>query len=155
VLDEMTTALDPQARRDAWELIAAVRDRGIAIVLVTHDMEEAGRLLSGLPGVRRADRGGQHVIVTGSGELVNVVILALATAGVATRDVQLGSASPEEAFVKLTGQHAAGQHGRQAPEGVSRPGTSGLTLFDSYEPVLVLFGLAMMTFPGPAVFRWE
>lgn len=34
VLDEMTTGLDPQARRDTWELIEAVRDRGVTILLV-------------------------------------------------------------------------------------------------------------------------
>src|SRR5579859_5225958 len=44
VLDEMTTGLDPQARRDTWELIEGVRDRGVTIVLVTHFMEEAERL---------------------------------------------------------------------------------------------------------------
>src|ERR1700722_18073151 len=44
VLDEMTTGLDPQARRDAWELIEGVRARGVTIVLVTHFMEEAERL---------------------------------------------------------------------------------------------------------------
>jgi ABC-2 type transport system ATP-binding protein len=36
--------LDPQARRDAWELIEHIRDRGVTIVLVTHFMEEAERL---------------------------------------------------------------------------------------------------------------
>jgi ABC-2 type transport system ATP-binding protein len=44
VLDELTTGLDPQARRDTWELIESVRDRGVTIVLVTHFMEEAERL---------------------------------------------------------------------------------------------------------------
>jgi ABC-2 type transport system ATP-binding protein len=44
VLDELTTGLDPQARRDTWELIERVRDRGVTIVLVTHLMEEAERL---------------------------------------------------------------------------------------------------------------
>jgi ABC-2 type transport system ATP-binding protein len=44
VLDELTTGLDPQARRDAWELIEGIRDRGVTIVLVTHFMEEAERL---------------------------------------------------------------------------------------------------------------
>src|ERR1700691_5366189 len=44
VLDEMTTGLDPQARRDAWDLIEGIRDRGVTIVLVTHFMEEAERL---------------------------------------------------------------------------------------------------------------
>ncbi len=44
VLDEMTTGLDPQGRRDAWELIEHVRDRGTTVLLVTHFMEEAERL---------------------------------------------------------------------------------------------------------------
>jgi ABC-2 type transport system ATP-binding protein len=44
VLDELTTGLDPQARRDTWSLIEQVRDRGVTIVLVTHFMEEAERL---------------------------------------------------------------------------------------------------------------
>ncbi|HUA27250.1 MAG TPA: ABC transporter ATP-binding protein [Streptosporangiaceae bacterium] len=44
VLDEMTTGLDPQARRAAWELIERVRDRGTTVLLVTHFMEEAERL---------------------------------------------------------------------------------------------------------------
>ena len=44
ILDELTTGLDPHARRDTWELIAAIRDRGVTIVLVTHFMDEAERL---------------------------------------------------------------------------------------------------------------
>jgi ABC-2 type transport system ATP-binding protein len=44
VLDEVTTGLDPQARRDAWAVIEEIRDRGVTILLVTHFMEEAERL---------------------------------------------------------------------------------------------------------------
>lgn len=44
VLDEMTTGLDPAARRVAWDLVSAVRDRGTTVVLVTHFMDEAQRL---------------------------------------------------------------------------------------------------------------
>jgi ABC-2 type transport system ATP-binding protein len=148
VLDEMTAGLDPQARRDAWELIEGVRDRGATIVLVTHFMEEAerlcdrvafidsgrvvaldtpgrlaaqarggksvrflpsapfdDRLLRELPEVRTVEREGQHVVVTGTGELVNAVILGLAAAGVNAGDVQLDSSNLEDAFVKLTGKH--------------------------------------------------
>src|SRR6516162_10464931 len=43
-LDELTTGMDPQARRDTWALIEGVRDRGVTILLVTHFMEEAERL---------------------------------------------------------------------------------------------------------------
>ena len=148
VLDEMTTGLDPQARRDTWELIEGVRDRGVTILLVTHFMEEAerlcdrvalidngrvvaldtparlatqarggksmrflpsapfdDRLLKELPEVRRVEREGARVVVTGTGELVNAVVLALASAGVTARDVQLDSSNLEDAFVRLTGRH--------------------------------------------------
>jgi ABC-2 type transport system ATP-binding protein len=148
VLDEMTTGLDPRARRDTWELIEGVRDRGVTIVLVTHFMEEAERLcdrvalidsgrvtalgtpaslaararggksvrflpsapfdqtlLTDLPEVSGLVYEGQHVVVTGTGELVNVVILTLAAAGVTARDVRLDSSSLEDAFVKLTGKN--------------------------------------------------
>jgi ABC-2 type transport system ATP-binding protein len=44
ILDELTTGLDPQARRDTWDLIESIRDRGVTVVLVTHFMEEAERL---------------------------------------------------------------------------------------------------------------
>jgi ABC-2 type transport system ATP-binding protein len=54
--------------------------------------------------VSRLEHEGQHILVTGSGELVNVVILTLAAAGVTARDVQLDSSSLEDAFVKLTGR---------------------------------------------------
>ena len=124
VLDEMTTGLDPAARREAWDLIEGIRARGVTVLLVTHFMEEAERLCDrvafvdhgrvvaldtpaepGRAGPRRQDRAlpalgpvrgpaaarpargdagssatGRHVIVTGTGDLVNSVILALAAA---------------------------------------------------------------------------
>lgn len=40
-LDEITTALDPQSRRDMWETVKHVRDNGATVVLTTHYMEEA------------------------------------------------------------------------------------------------------------------
>ncbi len=43
-LDEMTTGLDPIARRAAWDVIEAIRERGTTVVLVTHFMDEAERL---------------------------------------------------------------------------------------------------------------
>ncbi|MGB6553301.1 MAG: ABC transporter ATP-binding protein, partial [Candidatus Binataceae bacterium] len=148
ILDEMTTGLDPQARRDTWDLIEAVRNRGVTIVLVTHYMDEAERLcdrvaliddgrvvaidspknlaehagggkqvrflpskpfpdhlLTQLPEVKSITRDGEHVVVTGKGELVNAVILTLAGAHVIARDVQMQTATLEDAFVRLTGRH--------------------------------------------------
>jgi ABC-2 type transport system ATP-binding protein len=151
MLDEMTTGLDPQARRDTWDLIKGVRDRGATIVLVTHYMEEAerlcdrvalldrgrvvaigspgglarragggqrvrfvpsgpfgDRLLTDLPEVKDVERNGRHVVVSGSGELVSAVILALASAGLTAGDVRVESATLEDAFVRLTGRHLHG-----------------------------------------------
>ena len=156
VLDEMTTGLDPRARRDTWDLIAGVRDRGVTIVLVTHYMDEAerlcdrvalidrgriaavdtpaglaeragggkrvrfvpsgpfeDRLLTDRPEVTSVARQGPHVLVSGSGQLVNAVILTLASAGVSADDVQLESATLEDAFVRLTGSSLHGAHGEQ------------------------------------------
>jgi ABC-2 type transport system ATP-binding protein len=44
VFDELTTALDPRARRETWTLVEEVRRSGVTILLVTHFMEEAQRL---------------------------------------------------------------------------------------------------------------
>ena len=43
-LDELTTALDPQSRRNMWDTVEHVRDSGATVVLTTHYMEEAERL---------------------------------------------------------------------------------------------------------------
>jgi ABC-2 type transport system ATP-binding protein len=43
-LDELTTGLDPQARRAIWDLVRGIRDRGTTVFLTTHLMEEAERL---------------------------------------------------------------------------------------------------------------
>ena len=44
ILDELTTGLDPQSRRETWKLIEGIRDEGVTVILVTHFMEEAERL---------------------------------------------------------------------------------------------------------------
>jgi ABC-2 type transport system ATP-binding protein len=80
VLDELTTGLDPQARRDTWALIEGVRDCGTTIVLVTHFMPEAERL---------CDR----IAVVDSGQIV-----ALDTPAA----LRGGQASLEDAFITLT-----------------------------------------------------
>src|SRR4026209_885465 len=43
-LDELTTGLDPQARRAIWDLVRGIRERGKTVVVTTHLMEEAERL---------------------------------------------------------------------------------------------------------------
>ena len=82
VLDELTTGLDPHARRDTWDLIAGVRARGVTIVLVTHFMPEAERLCDRVAVI---DAG--RVLVTGTpAELV----------------ARAGRTSLEDAYVALT-----------------------------------------------------
>ena len=44
ILDELTTGLDPEARRETWDLIEGIRERGVTVILVTHFMDEAERL---------------------------------------------------------------------------------------------------------------
>jgi len=44
ILDELTTGLDPEARRETWALIESIRDHGVTVILVTHYMDEAERL---------------------------------------------------------------------------------------------------------------
>jgi ABC-2 type transport system ATP-binding protein len=61
VLDEMTTGLDPAARRVAWDLVSAVRERGTTVVLVTHFMDEAQRLCDRLAVLSRG-----RVLATGT-----------------------------------------------------------------------------------------
>jgi ABC-2 type transport system ATP-binding protein len=148
VLDEMTTGLDPRARRATWELIEGIRARGVTILLVTHYMDEAqrlcdrvalfdqgrvvalgtpselateagggkhvtfvpsrpfdDRLLTDLPDVTSVEHQGPRVLVTGKGELVNAVIQSLAANDVTAEDVTSGSATLEDAFLRLTGRH--------------------------------------------------
>ena len=59
--DELTTGLDPQARRATWELVRRVRDEGATVVLVTHFMEEAEQLCDR---VAIVDRG--RIVATGT-----------------------------------------------------------------------------------------
>ena len=49
ILDELTTGLDPQARRETWELVEELRGDGVTVLLVTHFMEEAERWPTGWP----------------------------------------------------------------------------------------------------------
>ena len=44
ILDELTTGLDPQARRETWALVEDLRQSGVTVILVTHFMDEAEHL---------------------------------------------------------------------------------------------------------------
>jgi ABC-2 type transport system ATP-binding protein len=60
-LDEMTTGLDPGARREAWRLIEQARHNGATIVLVTHFMDEVERLCDRVAGLVARHGGGVTV----------------------------------------------------------------------------------------------
>jgi ABC-2 type transport system ATP-binding protein len=66
-LDEMTTGLDPAARRTAWELIRQIRAKGTTVVLVTHFMEEAQTLCDRLAVIDR----GQVIALDSPQGLIN------------------------------------------------------------------------------------
>jgi ABC-2 type transport system ATP-binding protein len=53
VLDEVSTGLDPAARRETWALVRRLRTRGVTVVLVTHAMDEAEALCDRLAVVAR------------------------------------------------------------------------------------------------------
>jgi ABC-2 type transport system ATP-binding protein len=111
-MEEAERLCDRVALIDAGHVVAldspaglAARTSGGTSVRFVPSAPFDDRLLSKLPEVRVVTRSGSHVIVTGTGELVNAVILTLAAAGVTAREVQIGSSTLEDAFVKLTGRH--------------------------------------------------
>jgi ABC-2 type transport system ATP-binding protein len=53
ILDELTTGLDPEARRGTWALIERMRERGVTVILVTHFMDEAETLCDRLALIHR------------------------------------------------------------------------------------------------------
>jgi ABC-2 type transport system ATP-binding protein len=157
VLDELTTGLDPEARRETWDLIEGVRDSGVTIVLVTHFMDEAERLcdrvalidqgrlvalgrpgqlgervatakrvrlrapgqhgeqvLRALPEVSAIEHHGPDIMVTGSGDLVTVIVLTLDRAGLVAEDVRTETGNLEDAFLALTSRAEQGSAGAGA-----------------------------------------
>ncbi len=94
-LDEPTTGLDPQARRNLWDLIKHLRERGATVVITTHYMDEAEVL---------CDR----VAIVDSGEIISLDTPdALIDKLVATgfkRPKQVKEANLEDVFLNLTGK---------------------------------------------------
>ena len=94
-LDEPTTGLDPQARRNLWELIKQIRSRGTTLILTTHYLDEAEYL---------CDR----VAIVDSGRIVALnspdrLIDELVATGF-ERPKQVKKASLEDVFIQLTGK---------------------------------------------------
>ncbi|QQS20134.1 ABC transporter ATP-binding protein [Candidatus Saccharibacteria bacterium] len=94
-LDEPTTGLDPQARRNLWELIQEVRDRGVTVIMTTHYMDEAELL---------CDR----VAVMDEGKIIALdtpknLVRALLKRGFKKKQ-HVEQANLEDVFIDLTGK---------------------------------------------------
>jgi ABC-2 type transport system ATP-binding protein len=94
-LDEPTTGLDPQARRNLWDLIREIRDKGTTVVITTHYMDEAEVLCD-----RVAFIDGGHIIGIDTPD--NFIDKLVATGF--DRKKQVKSANLEDVFIHLTGK---------------------------------------------------
>ncbi len=93
-LDEPTTGLDPQARRNLWDLIRSIRDSGTTVVITTHYMDEAEIL---------CDR----VAIVDSGKLIAIntpdQLIDDLVAGGFEKPKEVKQANLEDVFIHLTG----------------------------------------------------
>lgn len=93
-LDEPTTGLDPQARRNLWELVKNIREGGATVIITTHYMEEAEYLC-------------ERVAIIDSGKIVamdtpsKLIDNLLATGFESLKEVK--QANLEDVFITLTG----------------------------------------------------
>lgn len=93
-LDEPTTGLDPQARRNLWDLIREIRDQGTTVIITTHYMDEAEVLC-------------ERVAIIDSGKIIALnspdkLIDELVATGF-ERPKEVKQANLEDVFIKLTG----------------------------------------------------
>ena len=94
-LDEPTTGLDPQARRNLWDLIKDIRSKGTTVIITTHYMDEAEQL---------CDR----IAIMDEGKIISLdspdkMIDDLVNTGF-ERPKQVKSANLEDVFIHLTGK---------------------------------------------------
>lgn len=94
-LDEPTTGLDPQARRNLWDLVREVRNQGATVVITTHYMDEAEQLC-------------ERVAVMNNGEIIALntpdhLIDELVATGF-ERKKEVKKANLEDVFLNLTGK---------------------------------------------------
>src|SRR5215212_5642717 len=113
-LDELTTGLDPQARRTIWELVRGIRARGKTVFLTTHLMEEAERL---------CDR----VAIIDHGRIIDV----------GTPDALIQRHCPEQTIVLITNDPGAEGRFRGIPSVETAVGQDGRLTIRGTGPELV------------------
>jgi ABC-2 type transport system ATP-binding protein len=94
-LDEPTTGLDPQARRNMWDLVETINKRGITVILTTHYMEEAQLLCN-------------RVAIMDNGDIIalntpDALITDLLKTGLKKKK-EVQQADLEDVFINLTGK---------------------------------------------------
>ncbi len=94
-LDEPTTGLDPQARRNLWDLIKEIRDHGTTVVITTHYMDEAEQLCDRVAFVER----GQIIALDTPDNLIDKLV----NSGF-ERKKEVKKANLEDVFINLTGK---------------------------------------------------
>src|SRR5882724_10610580 len=99
-LDEPTTGLDPQARRNLWDLVREIRDQGTTVIITTHYMDEAEQL---------CDR----VAIMDEGKIIALdspdrLIDQLVASGF-ERPKEVKQANLEDVFINLTGHALRGE----------------------------------------------
>jgi ABC-2 type transport system ATP-binding protein len=94
-LDEPTTGLDPQARRNLWNLIREIRDNGTTVVITTHYMDEAEVLCDRVAFID----GGRIIGIDTPDHFIDKLV-----ATGFDRKKQVKSANLEDVFINLTGK---------------------------------------------------
>jgi ABC-2 type transport system ATP-binding protein len=94
-LDEPTTGLDPQARRNLWDLIIDIRNQGTTVVLTTHYMDEAEQLCDRVAFVER----GEIIALDTPDQLIDNLV----NSGF-ERKKEVKKANLEDVFINLTGK---------------------------------------------------
>jgi ABC-2 type transport system ATP-binding protein len=99
-LDEPTTGLDPQARRNLWELIKEIRAKGTTVIITTHYMDEAEILCDRVAIIDA----GEIVALDTPGNLIDKLV-----AGGFEREAPVKKANLEDVFIHITGHEIIGE----------------------------------------------
>ena len=94
-LDEPTTGLDPQARRNLWELIKNIRSKGATVIITTHYMDEAEQLCDRIAILDE----GKIIALASPDKLIDDLV-----ATGFERPRQVKAANLEDVFISLTGK---------------------------------------------------